>query len=77
MEAQNHPSSIEPYGGAETGIGGVIRDTLDTGLGAKPILSTDVFCFGPPDYPHNKLPKGTLHPLRVMKGVVAGVRDYG
>ncbi|MDP2913517.1 MAG: phosphoribosylformylglycinamidine synthase subunit PurS, partial [Candidatus Omnitrophota bacterium] len=77
VETHNHPSALEPYGGAGTGIGGVIRDPLGTGLGAKPIINTDVFCFGPPDYPYSKLPKGTLHPKRVMKGVVAGVRDYG
>ncbi|MDD5438841.1 MAG: phosphoribosylformylglycinamidine synthase subunit PurL [Candidatus Omnitrophica bacterium] len=77
VETHNHPSAIEPYGGAGTGIGGVIRDPLGTGLGAKPIMNTDVFCFGPPDTPLNKVPKGTLHPKRVMKGVVGGVRDYG
>lgn len=77
VETHNHPSAIEPYGGAGTGTGGVIRDPLGTGLGAKPILCTDVFCFAPPDYPYEKLPKGVLHPRRVLKGVVAGVRDYG
>jgi len=77
VETHNHPSAIEPYGGAGTGIGGVIRDPLGTGLGAKPILNTDVFCFGPPDLPDHKVPPGALHPKRVMKGVVAGVRDYG
>src|SRR3989338_4543547 len=77
VETHNHPSALEPFGGANTGIGGVIRDTLGTGLGAKPICNTDVFCFAPPDYPWSKLPAGTLHPKRVMKGVVAGVRDYG
>ncbi|MFH1847879.1 MAG: phosphoribosylformylglycinamidine synthase subunit PurL [Candidatus Omnitrophota bacterium] len=77
VETHNHPSALEPYGGAGTGIGGVIRDPLGTGKGAKPVLNTDVFCFGPPNYPHKKLPKGVLHPKRVMKGVVAGVRDYG
>jgi len=77
VETHNHPSALEPYGGAGTGIGGVIRDPLGTGLGAKPICNTDIFCFGPIDYPHDKLPKGTLHPKRIMKGVVAGVRDYG
>ncbi|MDD5255041.1 MAG: phosphoribosylformylglycinamidine synthase subunit PurS, partial [Candidatus Omnitrophica bacterium] len=77
VETHNHPSALEPFGGANTGIGGVIRDPLGTGLGAKPILNTDVFCFAPPDYPFAKLPKGTLHPKRVMKGVVSGVRDYG
>lgn len=77
VETHNHPSAIEPYGGANTGLGGVIRDPLGTGLGAKPILNTDIFCFAEPDYPFEKLPKGVLHPKRIMKGVVAGVRDYG
>lgn len=77
VETHNHPSAIEPYGGAGTGIGGVIRDPLGTGLGGKPILNTDVFCFGPPDLPQNETPPGALHPLRVLKGVAAGVRDYG
>jgi phosphoribosylformylglycinamidine synthase len=77
VETHNHPSALEPFGGANTGIGGVIRDPLGTGLGAKPILNTDVFCFGRPDYPFSRLPAGTLHPKRVMKGVVSGVRDYG
>ena len=77
VETHNHPSAIEPYGGANTGLGGVIRDLLGTGLGAKPVCNTDVFCFAPPDYPPNQLPQGVLHPRRVMQGVVAGVRDYG
>jgi phosphoribosylformylglycinamidine synthase len=77
VETHNHPSALEPYGGANTGIGGVIRDPMGTGMGAKPICNTDVFCFGPPDTPAESLPPGVLHPRRVMKGVVAGVRDYG
>jgi phosphoribosylformylglycinamidine synthase len=77
VETHNHPSAIEPYGGATTGIGGVIRDPLGTGLGADPVANTDVFCFGPPDLPADAVPKGVLHPRRVMRGVVAGVRDYG
>jgi len=77
VETHNHPSALEPFGGANTGIGGVIRDPLGTGLGAKPILNTDVFCFAPPEYPFSRLPKGTVHPKRIMKGVVSGVRDYG
>jgi len=77
VETHNHPSALEPYGGANTGIGGVIRDPLGTGLGAKPICNTDVFCFAPPDTPPEAIPPGVLHPRRVIKGVVAGVRDYG
>ncbi len=76
VETHNHPSAIEPYGGAATGVGGVIRDVMGAGLGAKPILNTDVFCFAPPDY-DGPLPKGALHPRRVLSGVVCGVRDYG
>jgi len=77
VETHNHPSALDPYGGANTGIGGVIRDPLGTGLGAKPVLNTDVFCFGPIDMAEGDVPPGALHPRRVMRGVVAGVRDYG
>jgi len=77
VETHNHPSAIEPYGGAATGIGGVIRDPMGTGLGADPVANTDIFCFGPTDMPLDDVPKGVLHPRRVMRGVVAGVRDYG
>jgi phosphoribosylformylglycinamidine synthase len=77
VETHNHPSALEPYGGANTGIGGVIRDPLGTGMGAKPVCNSDVFCFAPPDTPADQIPAGVLHPRRVMKGVVAGVRDYG
>ncbi|MFT5169796.1 MAG: phosphoribosylformylglycinamidine synthase II, partial [Candidatus Omnitrophota bacterium] len=77
VETHNHPSALEPFGGANTGIGGVLRDILGTGLGAKPICNTDVFCFADPAMKLEDLPAGTLHPKRVMKGVVGGVRDYG
>ncbi|MCA8962098.1 MAG: hypothetical protein KDC38_16345, partial [Planctomycetes bacterium] len=77
VETHNHPSALEPYGGAGTGIGGVIRDTLGTGRGALPVLNTDVFCFGPLDATTDHLPTGSLHPRRLLTGVVAGVRDYG
>jgi phosphoribosylformylglycinamidine synthase len=77
VETHNHPSAIEPYGGANTGLGGVIRDPLGTGLGAKPVCNTDVFCFAPPNTSPENLPPGVLHPVKVIKGVVAGVRDYG
>jgi len=77
VETHNRPSAIEPYGGASTGIGGVIRDVLGTGLGGRPVANTDVFCFAPPDFPDEMLPPGVLPPRRVLQGVVAGVRDYG
>ena len=77
VETHNRPSAIEPYGGANTGLGGVIRDVIATGLGAKPIFNTDVFCFGDLDAKAEDLPPGTIHPRRLMRGVVNGVRDYG
>jgi phosphoribosylformylglycinamidine synthase len=77
VETHNRPSAIEPYGGANTGVGGVIRDTLGTGMGAKPICNTDIFCFAPAGTPAGDLPPGVLHPRRIMRGVVSGVRDYG
>ena len=75
VETHNHPSAIEPFGGANTGVGGVIRDVL--GVSAKPIAATDVLCFGPQDLPLEALPEGVLHPRRIQSGVVAGVQDYG
>lgn len=75
VETHNHPSAIEPFGGANTGIGGVIRDVI--GVSAKPIASTDVLCFGPQDMQLQDLPKGVLHPRRIASGVVAGIEDYG
>ncbi len=77
VETHNHPSALEPYGGAATGTGGVIRDCLGTGQGAKPILNTDVFCFAPISTKRADVPDGVIHPRQVMRGVVAGVRDYG
>ncbi|MBW8002135.1 MAG: phosphoribosylformylglycinamidine synthase subunit PurL [Planctomycetes bacterium] len=77
VETHNHPSALDPYGGAATGIGGVIRDPMGTGMGAKPVANTDIFCFGEPDKNLDEIPKGVLHPRRIMKGVVSGVRDYG
>jgi len=75
VETHNHPSAIEPFGGANTGVGGVIRDVI--GVSAKPIANTDVLCFGPLDLPLAHLPEGVLHPRRIQSGVVAGVQDYG
>ena len=77
VETHNHPSSLETYGGSSTGIGGVIRDILGTGCAAKPFASIDVFCFSPWHIDYKDLPHGLLHPKRVIKGVIKGVRDYG
>lgn len=77
VETHNSPSAIEPYGGAMTGSGGVFRDILGTGQGAKPIASTDIFCLARPDLPSEQLPEGCLPPEYIFKRVVAGVRDYG
>jgi phosphoribosylformylglycinamidine synthase II len=75
VETHNHPSALEPFGGANTGVGGVVRDVL--GVSALPIANTDVLCFGPLDLAEKALAPGVLHPRRVASGVVAGVRDYG
>jgi phosphoribosylformylglycinamidine synthase II len=75
VETHNHPSAVEPFGGAATGIGGVIRDIL--GVWADPIACTDVLCFGPLDYDYEKLPSGTKHPKYVFRGVVSGIGNYG
>lgn len=74
-ETHNHPSAVEPFGGANTGVGGVIRDIL--GVSAKPIANTDILCFGPQNLNPSSLPEGILHPRRIQSGVVAGVQDYG
>ena len=74
-ETHNHPSAVEPFGGANTGVGGVIRDVL--GIAHKPIAVTDILCFGPPDTPLSSVPDGALHPLRIRDGVIDGVADYG
>ena len=75
VETHNHPSAIEPFGGANTGVGGVIRDVL--GVSAQPIACTDILCFGPPDTLAEELPSGLLSSRRISSGVVNGVRDYG
>ena len=75
VETHNHPSALEPFGGANTGVGGVIRDII--GVSAKPIANTDMLCFGPLSLPDDQLPEGALHPRRIARGVVAGIEDYG
>ncbi len=75
VETHNHPSAIEPFGGAATGVGGVIRDVL--GVWGEPIANTDVLCFGPLDYDYKKLPKDMKHPRFIYSGVTTGVGSYG
>ena len=75
VETHNHPSALDPFGGANTGVGGCVRDVI--GVSAQPIANTDILCFGPQDMAAADLPEGVLHPSRVQSGVVAGVEDYG
>ncbi len=77
VETHNSPSAIEPYGGAMTGSGGVFRDIAGTGKGAKVIASTDIFCFASYDLPSAQVPPGCIHPRRLFKEVIRGVKDYG
>ena len=75
VETHNHPSALEPFGGANTGVGGVVRDVI--GVSARPIANTDVLCFGPQDLDPATLPAGVLHPKRIAEGVTHGIEDYG
>ncbi|MBA3531848.1 MAG: phosphoribosylformylglycinamidine synthase subunit PurL [Ardenticatenales bacterium] len=75
VETHNHPSALEPFGGANTGVGGVVRDII--GVSARPIATTDVLCFGPQELHPGEVPEGVLHPRRIAAGVVAGIGDYG
>lgn len=76
-ETHNAPSAIEPYGGAMTGSGGVFRDVVATGQGAKVVVSTDIFCLAPPDIEKSKVPLGCLPPDYMLKRVVSAIKDYG
>ncbi len=75
LESHNHPSAVEPYGGAATGIGGIIRDVVC--MGAQPIALVDPLFFGRLDTPQEDVPKGIKHPGYLFSGVVSGIRDYG
>jgi phosphoribosylformylglycinamidine synthase len=77
VETHNHPSAIEPYGGAVTGIVGVNRDIMGAGIGANIIFNTDIFCFAPPDIDYKDVPEKILHPKRIFKGVRRGVEHGG
>ena len=75
IESHNHPSAIEPYGGAATGIGGILRDVL--AMGGKPVALADPLFFGPLD-PGRTRPLPGIKPSRYLfQNVVAGIRDYG
>jgi phosphoribosylformylglycinamidine synthase len=76
VETHNSPSALDPYGGALTGIVGVNRDPLGTGLGSRLIFNTDIFCFAAPD-DTAPIPPRLLHPKRVFRGVHRGVKDGG
>jgi phosphoribosylformylglycinamidine synthase II len=76
VETHNSPSALDPYGGALTGIVGVNRDPFGTGLGARLIFNTDVFCFADPNF-SGELPPRLLHPKRVYEGVREGVEHGG
>jgi phosphoribosylformylglycinamidine synthase II len=75
VETHNSPSALDPYGGALTGILGVNRDIMGTGLGARPVANTNVFCVGMPD--ETELPKNLLHPTDILQGIHRGVQDGG
>jgi phosphoribosylformylglycinamidine synthase len=76
VETHNTPSALDPYGGAITGIVGVNRDPLGTGIGARLIFNTDVFCFASPFY-DKEMPPRLLHPKRIFEGVRRGVEHGG
>ena len=76
VETHNSPSALDPYGGALTGIVGVNRDPMGTGMGAELVCNTDVFCFASPFY-EGQLPPRLLHPARVFEGVREGVEHGG
>ncbi len=77
VETHNTPSTLDPYGGAMTGVLGVNRDALGTGIGgARLLFNTNVLCFGPPTYAKELL-KGQKHPRYIRDGVVRGIKDAG
>ena len=73
IESHNHPSAVEPYGGAATGVGGILRDVVC--MGAEPVGIVDPFCLGMIDTT-SKLPKGTIHPRDLLEKAVKGGKDY-
>ena len=77
VETHNHPSAVEPYGGAATGIGGVVRDSMGTGLSAKPILIPMFSASARPICLTTCCRRASCIRAASFKGVRAGVADYG
>ncbi len=77
VETHNSPSALDPYGGAMTGIVGVNRDPLGTGMGANLLLNVWGYCFGSPFTASEEVPAGLLHPERIRDGVHQGVIEGG
>ncbi len=77
VETHNAPSALDPYGGALTGVLGVQRDVMGTGMGANPIANIDVLCFGPQDTKQADIPRGVLHPTVISDGVIKGIEHGG
>lgn len=75
LESHNHPSAVEPYGGAATGVGGIVRDIVC--MGAHPLAYIDPLFFGSLHMKHEAVPSGVKHPRYLFQGVVDGIRDYG
>ncbi|MDZ4295747.1 MAG: AIR synthase-related protein [Patescibacteria group bacterium] len=76
-ETHNSPSALDPRGGAGTGTGGVLRDVMGTGQGARVIASSDIFCLARWDLMPEHLPEGCLRPDYILRNLVAGVGEYG
>lgn len=76
VETHNSPSALDPYGGAITGIVGVNRDPMGTGMGCEMLANVWGYCLGSPFY-EGDLPEGLMHPRRIRDGVHQGVIDGG
>ena len=76
-ETHNSPSALDPYGGAMTGIVGVNRDPMGTGIGSELLINTWGYCLGSPFTENGEVPEGLLHPRRIRDGVHQGVIDGG
>ncbi|MCP4179572.1 MAG: phosphoribosylformylglycinamidine synthase [bacterium] len=77
VETHNSPSALDPYGGAMTGIVGVNRDPMGTGMGAELLINVWGYCLGSPFTDGKSVPEGLLHPRRLRDGIHKGVIDGG